>query len=88
VTQAITPDRYERIYGEAQRFRASSRPAGYVGYEEGGALDRAIRRRPYQVGFSRRESKSHPDVSTCFLKYSTDGSLTDGQGRTVDFRNR
>jgi ATP-dependent Clp protease ATP-binding subunit ClpB len=62
-------------------------PPGYVGYEEGGALTEAIRRRPYQVILFDEIEKAHPDVFNVLLQVLDDGRLTDGQGRTVDFRN-
>jgi ATP-dependent Clp protease ATP-binding subunit ClpB len=62
-------------------------PPGYVGYEEGGRLTEAIRRRPYAVILFDEMEKAHPDVSNVLLQVLDDGRLTDGQGRTVDFRN-
>lgn len=62
-------------------------PPGYVGYDEGGALTEAIRRRPYQVVLFDEVEKAHPDVFNVLLQVLDDGRLTDGQGRTVDFRN-
>ncbi len=62
-------------------------PPGYVGYEEGGALTEAIRRRPYQVVLFDEIEKAHPDVFNVLLQVLDDGRLTDGQGRTVDFKN-
>ena len=62
-------------------------PPGYVGYDEGGALTEAIRRRPYQVILFDEIEKAHPDVFNVLLQVLDDGRLTDGQGRTVDFRN-
>jgi ATP-dependent Clp protease ATP-binding subunit ClpB len=62
-------------------------PPGYVGYEEGGALTEAIRRRPYQVILFDEIEKAHDDVFNVLLQVLDDGRLTDGQGRTVDFRN-
>jgi ATP-dependent Clp protease ATP-binding subunit ClpB len=62
-------------------------PPGYVGYEEGGALTEAIRRRPYQVILFDEIEKAHPDVFNVLLQVLDDGRLTDGQGRTVDFKN-
>ncbi|WP_037151849.1 ATP-dependent chaperone ClpB [Rhizobium freirei] len=62
-------------------------PPGYVGYEEGGALTEAVRRRPYQVVLFDEIEKAHPDVFNILLQVLDDGRLTDGQGRTVDFRN-
>ncbi len=66
---------------------SSARPPGYVGYEEGGALTEAVRRRPYQVVLFDEIEKAHPDVFNVLLQVLDDGRLTDGQGRTVDFRN-
>ena len=62
-------------------------PPGYVGYEEGGALSEAVRRRPYQVVLFDEVEKAHPDVFNVLLQVLDDGRLTDGQGHTVDFRN-
>jgi len=62
-------------------------PPGYVGYEEGGYLTEAVRRRPYSVILLDEIEKSHPDVFNILLQVLDDGRLTDGQGRTVDFRN-
>ena len=62
-------------------------PPGYVGYEEGGALTEAVRRRPYQVILFDEIEKAHADVFNVLLQVLDDGRLTDGQGRTVDFRN-
>lgn len=62
-------------------------PPGYVGYEQGGALTEAVRRRPYQVILFDEVEKAHPDVFNVLLQVLDDGRLTDGQGRTVDFRN-
>jgi len=62
-------------------------PPGYVGYEEGGALTEAVRRRPYQVILFDEVEKAHSDVFNVLLQVLDDGRLTDGQGRTVDFRN-
>lgn len=62
-------------------------PPGYVGYEESGALTEAVRRRPYQVVLFDEVEKAHPDVFNVLLQVLDDGRLTDGQGRTVDFRN-
>ena len=62
-------------------------PPGYVGYEEGGALTEAVRRRPYQVVLFDEIEKAHPDVFNILLQVLDDGRLTDGQGRTVDFKN-
>jgi ATP-dependent Clp protease ATP-binding subunit ClpB len=62
-------------------------PPGYVGYEEGGYLTEAVRRRPYSVILLDEIEKAHPDVFNVLLQVLDDGRLTDGQGRTVDFRN-
>lgn len=62
-------------------------PPGYVGYEEGGYLTEAVRRRPYSVLLLDEVEKAHPDVFNILLQVLEDGRLTDGQGRTVDFRN-
>jgi len=62
-------------------------PPGYVGYEEGGQLTEAVRRRPYSVVLLDEIEKAHPDVFNTLLQLMDDGRLTDGQGRTVDFRN-
>jgi ATP-dependent Clp protease ATP-binding subunit ClpB len=62
-------------------------PPGYVGYDEGGALTEAVRRRPYQVVLFDEIEKAHPDVFNVLLQVFDDGRLTDGQGRTVDFKN-
>jgi ATP-dependent Clp protease ATP-binding subunit ClpB len=62
-------------------------PPGYVGYEEGGQLTEAVRRRPYSVVLLDEVEKAHPDVFNVLLQVMDDGRLTDGQGRTVDFKN-
>ncbi|HEU5359605.1 MAG TPA: AAA family ATPase, partial [Candidatus Deferrimicrobiaceae bacterium] len=62
-------------------------PPGYVGYEEGGALTEAVRRKPYTVILFDEVEKAHPDVFNILLQILEDGRLTDGKGRTVDFRN-
>jgi ATP-dependent Clp protease ATP-binding subunit ClpB len=62
-------------------------PPGYVGYDEGGALTESVRRRPYQVVLFDEVEKAHPDVFNVLLQVLDDGRLTDGQGRTVDFKN-
>jgi ATP-dependent Clp protease ATP-binding subunit ClpB len=62
-------------------------PPGYVGYEEGGQLTEAVRRRPYAVVLLDEVEKAHPDVFNILLQILDDGRLTDGKGRTVDFRN-
>src|SRR5262249_51343648 len=62
-------------------------PPGYVGYDEGGQLTEAVRRRPYCVLLFDEIEKAHPDVFNVLLQLLDDGRLTDGQGRTVDFKN-
>ena len=62
-------------------------PPGYVGYEEGGQLTEAVRRKPYSVVLFDEIEKAHPDVFNMLLQILDDGRLTDAQGRTVDFRN-
>ena len=62
-------------------------PPGYVGYDEGGQLSEAVRRRPYSVVLFDEIEKAHPDVFNVLLQVLDDGRLTDGQGRTVDFKN-
>ena len=62
-------------------------PPGYVGYEEGGQLTEAVRRRPYRVILLDEIEKAHPEVFNTLLQVMDDGRLTDGQGRTVDFKN-
>ena len=62
-------------------------PPGYVGYDEGGQLTESVRRRPYSVVLFDEIEKAHPDVFNVLLQILDDGRLTDGQGRTVDFRN-
>jgi len=75
-------------YGERHSTaRLIGAPPGYVGYEEGGALTEAVRRRPYTVVLLDEIEKAHPEVFNVFLQILDDGRLTDGQGRTVDFRN-
>ena len=76
-----------RVHGEALGRRLIGAPPGYVGYDEGGALTEAVRRRPYQVILFDEVEKAHPDVFNVLLQVLDDGRLTDGQGRTVDFRN-
>src|SRR6202521_1350493 len=85
--QAMTPiDLYE--YKEKHPgARLAGAPPGYVGYEEGGQLTEAVRRRPYAVILFDEIEKAHPDVFNILLQLLEDGRLTDGQGRTVDFRN-
>jgi ATP-dependent Clp protease ATP-binding subunit ClpB len=75
-------------YGEKHTVaRLVGAPPGYVGYEEGGQLTEAVRRRPYSVVLLDEVEKAHPDVFDIMLQVLDDGRLTDGQGRTVDFRN-
>src|SRR5262245_63681497 len=62
-------------------------PPGYVGYDEGGQLTEAVRRRPYQVVLFDEVEKAHPEVFNVFLQIFDDGRLTDAKGRTVDFKN-
>src|SRR5690606_11522749 len=62
-------------------------PPGYVGYDEGGQLTEAVRRRPYSVVLFDEVEKAHPDVFNTLLQVLDDGRITDGQGRTVDFKN-
>jgi ATP-dependent Clp protease ATP-binding subunit ClpB len=75
-------------YGERHNVsRLIGAPPGYVGYEEGGRLTEAVRRRPYSVVLLDEMEKAHRDVFNVLLQVLDDGRLTDGQGRTVDFRN-
>ncbi|MGL4174055.1 MAG: ATP-dependent chaperone ClpB [Actinomycetota bacterium] len=75
-------------YGEKHTVsRLLGAPPGYVGYDEGGQLTEAVRRRPYSVVLLDEVEKAHPDVYDILLQVLDDGRLTDGQGRTVDFRN-
>jgi ATP-dependent Clp protease ATP-binding subunit ClpB len=75
-------------YGEKHAVaRLIGAPPGYVGYEEGGQLTEAVRRRPYSVVLFDEVEKAHPEVFNVFLQVFDDGRLTDGQGRTVDFKN-
>jgi ATP-dependent Clp protease ATP-binding subunit ClpB len=75
-------------YGEKHTVaRLVGAPPGYVGYEEGGQLTEAVRRRPYSVVLLDEVDKAHPEVFDVLLQLLDDGRLTDGQGRTVDFRN-
>jgi ATP-dependent Clp protease ATP-binding subunit ClpB len=75
-------------YGEKHSVaRLVGAPPGYVGYEEGGQLTEAVRRRPYSVVLLDEVEKAHPEVFDILLQVLDDGRLTDGQGRTVDFRN-
>src|SRR5437763_10342075 len=73
-----------------EKFTASrliGSPPGYVGYEDGGQLSEAVRRRPYSVVLFDEIEKAHPDVFNVLLQVLDDGRITDGQGRTVDFKN-
>ena len=75
-------------YGEKHSVaRLVGAPPGYVGYEEGGQLTEAVRRRPYSIVLLDEVEKAHPEVFDVLLQVLDDGRLTDGQGRTVDFRN-
>ncbi|MFN2523830.1 MAG: AAA family ATPase, partial [Mycobacteriales bacterium] len=75
-------------YGEKHAVaRLVGAPPGYVGYDQGGQLTEAVRRRPYAVVLLDEVEKAHPDVFDVLLQVLDDGRLTDGQGRTVDFRN-
>ncbi|MGZ6826395.1 MAG: AAA family ATPase, partial [Mycobacteriales bacterium] len=75
-------------YGEKHSVaRLVGAPPGYVGYDQGGQLTEAVRRRPYGVVLLDEVEKAHPDVFDVLLQVLDDGRLTDGQGRTVDFRN-
>jgi ATP-dependent Clp protease ATP-binding subunit ClpB len=83
-TQRIDMSEYMEKHSVARLIGA---PPGYVGYEEGGSLTEAVRRRPYQVVLFDEVEKAHSDVFNILLQVLDDGRLTDGQGRTVDFRN-
>jgi ATP-dependent Clp protease ATP-binding subunit ClpB len=75
-------------YGEKHTVsRLVGAPPGYIGYEQGGQLTEAVRRRPYSVVLLDEVEKAHPEVFDVLLQVMDDGRLTDGQGRTVDFRN-
>ncbi len=75
-------------YGEKHSVaRLVGAPPGYIGYDQGGQLTEAVRRRPYSVVLFDEIEKAHPDVFDVLLQVLDDGRLTDGQGRTVDFRN-
>src|ERR1700742_2594832 len=75
-------------YGERHAVaRLIGAPPGYVGYEEGGQLTEPVRRRPYSVVLFDEIEKAHPDIWNTLLQVLDDGRLTDGQGRTVDFKN-
>lgn len=85
--QAITRMDMSEYMEKHSVARLIGAPPGYVGYDEGGALTEAVRRRPYQVVLFDEIEKAHPDVFNVLLQVLDDGRLTDGQGRTVDFRN-
>ncbi len=85
--QAITRMDMSEYMEKHSVARIIGAPPGYVGYDEGGALTEAVRRRPYQVVLFDEVEKAHPDVFNILLQVLDDGRLTDGQGRTVDFRN-
>ena len=85
--QAITRMDMSEYMEKHSVARLIGAPPGYVGYDEGGALTEAVRRRPYQVILFDEVEKAHPDVFNILLQVLDDGRLTDGQGRTVDFRN-
>lgn len=85
--QAITRIDMSEYMEKHSVSRMIGAPPGYVGYEEGGALTESIRRRPYQVVLFDEIEKAHPDVFNVLLQVLDDGRLTDGQGRTVNFRN-
>src|SRR5579884_1596005 len=78
MSEYMEPHTVSRLFGS---------PPGYVGYDEGGQLTEQVRRRPYQVILLDEIEKAHPDVFNALLQIMDDGRLTDGQGRTVDFRN-
>jgi ATP-dependent Clp protease ATP-binding subunit ClpC len=80
----IDMSEYREQHSTSRLFGA---PPGYVGYEEGGQLTEAVRRRPYRVVLFDEIEKAHPDVWNALLQILEDGRMTDGQGRTVDFRN-
>ena len=86
-SRAPDPHRHERVHGEALGRRLIGAPPGYVGYEEGGYLTEAVRRKPYSVILLDEVEKAHPDVFNVLLQVLDDGRMTDGQGRTVDFKN-
>ncbi len=86
-TQAITRMDMSEYMEKHSVARMIGAPPGYVGYDQGGALTEAVRRRPYQVILFDEVEKAHPDVFNILLQVLDEGRLTDGQGRTVDFRN-
>jgi ATP-dependent Clp protease ATP-binding subunit ClpB len=79
--------RHVRVLEKHAVSRLIGAPPGYVGYEEGGQLTEQVRRRPYAVVLFDEIEKAHPDVFNVLLQMMDDGRLTDGKGRTVDFRN-
>jgi ATP-dependent Clp protease ATP-binding subunit ClpB len=85
--QAITRIDMSEYMEKHSVSRLIGAPPGYVGYDEGGALTEAVRRRPYQVVLFDEVEKAHPDVFNVLLQVLDDGRLTDGQGRVVDFKN-
>ncbi len=85
--QAITRIDMSEYMEKHSVSRMIGAPPGYVGYDEGGSLTESVRRRPYQVVLFDEVEKAHPDVFNVLLQVLDDGRLTDGQGRTVDFRN-
>ena len=85
--QAITRMDMSEYMEKHSVSRLIGAPPGYVGYDEGGSLTEAVRRRPYQVVLFDEVEKAHPDVFNVLLQVLDDGRLTDGQGRTVDFKN-
>jgi len=85
--QAITRIDMSEYMEKHSVSRLIGAPPGYVGYDEGGALTEAVRRRPYQIVLFDEVEKAHPDVFNVLLQVLDDGRLTDGQGRTVDFKN-
>ena len=85
--QAITRIDMSEYMEKHSVSRLIGAPPGYVGYDDGGALTEAVRRRPYQVVLFDEVEKAHPDVFNILLQVLDEGRLTDGQGRTVDFRN-
>jgi len=85
--QAITRMDMSEYMEKHSVARLIGAPPGYIGYDQGGALTEAVRRRPYQVILFDEVEKAHPDVFNILLQVLDEGRLTDGQGRTVDFRN-
>ena len=85
--QRDDPHRHDRVPGKHTVSRLIGAPPGYVGYDEGGQLTEAVRRKPYSVVLFDEIEKAHPDVFNVLLQMLDDGRLTDGQGRTVDFKN-